>query len=100
VRIVVAFISVVVAVGGCAAVAHGVSRWLKWSRLPGPHLPWWQTLPLGFGRFLRLEPFEPDTYNEQLGTTTEILAGILAVVVGILAFYSVVNRTVGVRSPF
>jgi len=47
-----------------------------------------------------LEPFEPDTYNEQLGTTTEILAGILAVVVGILAFYSVVNRTVGVRSPF
>jgi hypothetical protein len=92
----VAICGVAVAVGGVAAVMHGAKRLRDWDRLPGPLLPWWQALPLAYAR-PRLEPFDKDTQDEQLGTMGEILAGLAAILLGVVVAWAVVSGSVNVR---
>jgi hypothetical protein len=87
---------ILVTVAGCVAVVHAERRRSRWYRLRGPLLPWWQTFPFAYGR-VRLEPFDRDTWAEQLGTTGELVAGVAAVLLGGLYVWAMMSGSVNVQ---
>jgi hypothetical protein len=87
--------AVLVIVAGCCAVVHAERRRSRWYRLPGPLLPWWQTIPIAWAR-VRLQPYERDTQNEQLGTTGELIAGVAGFLLGCLILWAVTSGSVTV----
>jgi hypothetical protein len=87
--------AVLVMVSGCYAVVHAEQRRSRWYRLPGPLLPWWQTIPIAWAR-VRLQPYERDTQNEQLGTTAELIAGIAGFLLGGLILWALTTGSVSV----
>ena len=72
---------------GVVVIGHANRRRGRWRLLPGELRPWWEALPLAWAR-PRLEPFDHETDREQLGTMGEMIAGIVAVLFGLVVIWA------------